>query len=72
VILYVPKFLNSFGYPDLIYVLDTACSSAPYLKQGSLVVLESTTYHCIMVGELLEVLEKVSGKKAGVNFNLAF
>jgi UDP-N-acetyl-D-glucosamine dehydrogenase len=72
VILCVPTPLNSFREPDLSYVLDTGRSIAPYMKQGSLIVLESTTYPGTTDGELLEVLEKVSGKKAGVDFHLAF
>ena len=72
VILCVPTPLNSFREPDLSYVLDTGRSIAPYLKQGSLIVLESTTYPGTTDGELLEVLEEVSGKKAGVDFHLAF
>jgi UDP-N-acetyl-D-glucosamine dehydrogenase len=72
VILCVPTPLNSFREPDLSYVLDTSRSIAPYMKQGSLIVLESTTYPGTTDGELLEVLEEVSGKKAGVDFHLAF
>lgn len=72
VILCVPTPLNSFREPDLSYVLDTGRSIAPFMKQGSLIVLESTTYPGTTDGELLEVLEEVSGKKAGVDFHLAF
>jgi len=72
VILCVPTPLNSLREPDLSFVLDTGRSIAPYMNQGSLIVLESTTYPGTTDGELLEVLEKVSGKKAGVDFHLAF
>lgn len=72
VILCVPTPLNHFREPDLSYVLQTAAAIAPYIRRGALVVLESTTYPGTTDGELLEVLEKGSGKKAGVDFHLAF
>ena len=72
VILCVPTPLNVFREPDLSYVLDTGRALAPYLTQGTLVVLESTTYPGTTDTELREVLEHGSGLKAGVDFHLAF
>ncbi len=72
VILCLPTPLNHFREPDLSYVLDTGRSLAPHMKQGALIVLESTTYPGTTDGELLSVLENGSGKKAGVDFHLAF
>jgi UDP-N-acetyl-D-glucosamine dehydrogenase len=72
VILCVPTPLNHFREPDLSYVLDTGRAIAPYLKNGSLVVLESTTYPGTTDDDLLKVLEQGSGKKAGIDFHLAF
>ncbi len=72
IILCVPTPLNHFREPDLSYVLDTGRMLAPYFKHGALIVLESTTYPGTTDGELLEVLEKGSSKKAGVDFHLAF
>lgn len=37
----VPKPLNHLREPDLSYVLETGRALAPFLKNGSLVVLES-------------------------------
>ncbi len=45
---------------------------APHLKNGSLIVLESTTYPGTTDVDLLKVLEQGSGKKAGIDFHLAF
>jgi UDP-N-acetyl-D-glucosamine dehydrogenase len=42
------------------------------LAEGALIVLESTTYPGITDTDLLQVLEKGSGMKAGVDFHLAF
>ena len=68
----MPTPLNHFREPDLSYVLDTGKAIAPFIRDGAVVVLESTTYPGTTDGELREVLEKCSGKKAGVDFHLAF
>jgi len=72
VILCVPTPLNHFREPDLSYVLDTGKAIAPFIRDGAVVVLESTTYPGTTDGELREVLEKGSGKMAGVDFHLAY
>ncbi len=72
VILCVPTPLNHFREPDLSYVLDTGKAIAPFLKKGTLVVLESTTYPGTTDGELRAVLEVGSGLVAGTDFHLAF
>jgi UDP-N-acetyl-D-glucosamine dehydrogenase len=72
VILCVPTPLNQFREPDLSYVLDTGRALAPFLKKGTLVVLESTTYPGTTDVELRKVLENGSGLAAGADFHLAF
>jgi UDP-N-acetyl-D-glucosamine dehydrogenase len=44
VIICVPTPLNNYHEPDLSYVTSTVNSIAPHLKDGQLVILESTTY----------------------------
>ncbi|MGP8271337.1 MAG: nucleotide sugar dehydrogenase [Terracidiphilus sp.] len=44
VILCVPTPLNEYHEPDLSYVTGTVASLAPWLHEGQLIVLESTTY----------------------------
>jgi UDP-N-acetyl-D-glucosamine dehydrogenase len=44
VLICVPTPLNDHHEPDLSYVTQTAKSIAPYLREGQLIVLESTTY----------------------------
>jgi UDP-N-acetyl-D-glucosamine dehydrogenase len=44
VIICVPTPLNEYHEPDLSYVTGTVDSIAPYLREGQLIVLESTTY----------------------------
>ena len=72
VIICVPTPLNKNREPDISYILNTGNAIAPYLQQGTLVVLESTTYPGTTDEDLRAVLEKGSGLKAGVDFNLAF
>jgi UDP-N-acetyl-D-glucosamine dehydrogenase len=44
VIICVPTPLNEYHEPDLSYVTGTVRSVAPYLHEGQLIILESTTY----------------------------
>ena len=44
VIICVPTPLNEYHEPDLSYVTGTVRAIAPHLKEGQLVILESTTY----------------------------
>lgn len=72
VIICVPTPLNKNREPDISYILDTGRNLASYLRRGQLVVLESTTYPGTTDQDLLDVLETVSGLKAGKDFYLAF
>ncbi|MBI5770159.1 MAG: nucleotide sugar dehydrogenase [Verrucomicrobia bacterium] len=72
VIICVPTPLNKNREPDVSYVLNTGRSIAPHITRGSVVVLESTTYPGTTDTDLREVLEEVSGLKAGTDFHLAF
>lgn len=44
VVICVPTPLNEYHEPDLSYVIGTVQSIAPYIHEGQLIVLESTTY----------------------------
>ncbi len=72
VIICVPTPLNKNREPDISYIVKTGESIAPYLRDGTLVVLESTTYPGTTDEDLRRVLESGSGLKAGVTFHLAF
>ena len=72
VIICVPTPLNKNREPDISYITETGKAMAPYLKKGTLVVLESTTYPGTTDEDLREVLETGSGLKAGTDFHLAF
>ena len=72
VIICVPTPLNKNREPDISYIIKTGEAIAPSLRIGMLVVLESTTYPGTTDEDLLAVLEKGSGLKAGKDFHLAF
>lgn len=68
----VPTPLDSHQQPDISYVRDSAAAIARYLKRGSIVVLESTTYPGTTEELLCPILEKGSGLKCGEDFYLGF
>ncbi|KMN37097.1 MULTISPECIES: nucleotide sugar dehydrogenase [unclassified Chromobacterium] len=70
-ILCVPTPLNKYREPDLSFVLDTMDSLVPYLREGQLVSLESTTYPGTTDEELLPRMES-RGLKVGDNAFLVF
>lgn len=71
IVVCVPTPLNRNREPDMSYVLNTSEAIARQLKEGQLVVLESTTYPGTTDGEMRGVLEE-GGLRAGTDFYLAF
>jgi UDP-N-acetyl-D-glucosamine dehydrogenase len=57
IILCVPTPLTEHREPDLSYVENTAKAAAPWIREGQLVVLESTTYPGTTEELLIPVLE---------------
>jgi UDP-N-acetyl-D-glucosamine dehydrogenase len=57
IILCVPTPLTEHREPDTSYVENTAKSVAPWIQEGQLVVLESTTYPGTTEGLLIPILE---------------
>jgi UDP-N-acetyl-D-glucosamine dehydrogenase len=72
ILIAVPTPLSKQREPDLSYVMGATESVASRLRKGHLVVLEATTYPGTTREEVLPALERVSGLKVGVDFNLAF
>ncbi|WP_307679888.1 nucleotide sugar dehydrogenase [Streptomyces sp. V4I2] len=60
------------GVPDLSYVLAAGRTVGRYLREGALVVLESTSYPGTTRDVLGAVLEEVSGLRMGSQFALGF
>ncbi|HEX3735735.1 MAG TPA: nucleotide sugar dehydrogenase [Solirubrobacterales bacterium] len=71
VVVCVPTPLSGSREPDLTYLLDSATALARVLREGQLVVLESTTYPGTTRERLQPILEG-SGLAVGRDFHLAF
>jgi UDP-N-acetyl-D-glucosamine dehydrogenase len=71
VLICVPTPLANHREPDLTYLVDAATSLSRVLREGQLVVLESTTYPGTTRERLKPILEE-SGLAAGRDFNLAY
>ena len=71
VVICVPTPLANHREPDLSYLADAATSLSPVLREGQLVVLESTTYPGTTRERLKPILEE-SGLAAGRDFHLAY
>ncbi|MBQ0783556.1 MAG: nucleotide sugar dehydrogenase [Amphritea sp.] len=70
-ILCVPTPLNKYREPDISFVTDTTDALVPYLREGQVVSLESTTYPGTTEEELLPRVEK-NGLKVGENIFLVY
>jgi len=68
----VPTPLDEHQQPDISFVRSSAEQIAKYLKPGSIVVLESTTYPGTTEELLRPILEQGSGLKCGEDFYLGF
>jgi UDP-N-acetyl-D-glucosamine dehydrogenase len=71
ILIALPTPLSAQREPDLSIVLEATRDIARRLKQGHLIVLESTTYPGTTREKLMPILEE-SGLKAGEDFHLAF
>ncbi|HET7103594.1 MAG TPA: nucleotide sugar dehydrogenase [Terracidiphilus sp.] len=69
IIICVPTPLNEYHEPDLSFVTGTISSIAPYVHEGQLIVLESTTYPGTTEEIVVPLLEK--GNKAGLKVTRA-
>lgn len=67
----VPTPLDKYKQPDISYVETASREIAMYLKKGTLVVLESTTYPGT-TKEIVKPILESSGLKCGQDFFLAF
>ena len=72
VLLCVPTPLNQYREPDMSYVISTTETVANHLREGQLVILESTTYPGTTEEVMIPLLEKHSGLIAGKDFYVAY
>lgn len=68
----VPTPLDKFRKPDMSYIEDSCVSIGKYMKAGTFISLESTTYPTTTEDFMLPIIEKESGLKQGTDFWLAF
>ena len=68
----VPTPLDAHQMPDTSYMEASAREIAPYLREGVMVVLESTTYPGTTEELILPILEEGSGLACGEGFYLGF
>ena len=68
----VPTPLDSHQQPDISYVKDSTIAISRYLKPGTMVVLESTTYPGTTEELIKPILEEGSGLTCGEDFYLGF
>ena len=71
-IIAVPTPINKAKYPDLTALLAASRTLGAQLKQGDIVVYESTVYPGATEEECIPVLEQVSGLVAGKDFFIAY
>jgi UDP-N-acetyl-D-glucosamine dehydrogenase len=68
----VPTPLDLFKKPDMRFIESACMDIGKYMKPGTFICLESTTYPTTTEYFMLPLLEKTSGLKHGVDFWLAF
>mgnify|MGYP000559226334 CR=1 FL=1 len=68
----VPTPLDAHQMPDTSYMEASAREIAPYIREGCMVVLESTTYPGTTEELILPILEEGSEMKCGEGFYLGF
>lgn len=71
IIICVPTPLNKYREPDISFITSTMDAISPYLRQGQVLSLESTTYPGTTDETLLPYIEQ-RGFKVGENFFLVY
>ncbi len=71
-IISVPTPIDKAKRPDLQFVISASKIVAPLLKQGDVVVYESTVYPGATEEECVPILEQISGKKSGKDFFVGY
>lgn len=71
ILIAVPTPLDKHHQPDLSYVLSTCETLKDHIREGQIIILESTTFPGTTSEYMRPILEK-SGLKAGIDFGLAY
>ena len=72
IIICVPTPLNSFKEPDLSYIKKAVEGMLPFIKQGVLISLESTTYPGTTEELIVEHIQREKSWKVGIDFYVCY
>jgi len=72
IVVAVPTPVDNAKQPDLTPVVRATQTFAPFLKKGAIVIYESTVYPGVTDDVCGPLIEKVAGKKRGVDFKLGY
>jgi len=72
ILICVPTPLDLFKKPNMDYIEASCREIGQFMKKGTFICLESTTYPTTTEDFMLPILEKESGMKEGTDFWLAF
>lgn len=72
VIICVPTPLDKFKKPDMSYIESASKEIGQYMKKGTFISLESTTYPTTTENFMLPIIEKESGLKVNQDFWICF
>jgi len=72
VLLIVPTPVDAMKQPDLSFVRSASEAAGRGLRPGQLIVLESTTYPGTTDEIVVPITQKLSGKRAGVDYGVAY
>ena len=72
VVVAVPTPVDDAKQPDLTPVIKATQTFAPHLKHGAIIVYESTVYPGVTDDVCGPLIEKVTGKKRGIDFKLGY
>ena len=72
IIICVPTPLDHFKKPDMTYIASSCTDIGKYMKPGTFISLESTTYPTTTESFMKPIIEKESGLKEGDGFWLCF
>ncbi|MBN2602824.1 MAG: nucleotide sugar dehydrogenase [Candidatus Thermoplasmatota archaeon] len=72
ILICVPTPLDKFKKPDMSYIKSACEEIAKYMKKGTFIALESTTYPTTTENFMLPIIESKAGMKHGKDFWLAY
>ena len=72
ILICVPTPLDHFKKPDMTYIASSCTDIGKYMKPGTFISLESTTYPTTTENFMKPIIEKESGLKEGDGFWLCF